>query len=176
MTFSKGIEPRRARVDLVSLLPAATALLCDSAEELGVSLSVVTPDRAVEVTADPALLRTVVSNLVGNALEAAAGRDAGAAPRVEIRLATRGDVAELRVRDTGPGVSDSMRPHLFEPFQTQKPSGVGIGLALSRRIAEAHGGKLVLEGNGVSLAVEDEAGSMPYRGASFLWTLPVESA
>ena len=176
MTFSKGIEPRRARVNLVSLLPSATALLCDSAAELGVEIDVVTPDEAVEVTADPALFRTVVSNLVGNALEAATGRGGEALPRVEIRLVTRGDVAELRVRDTGPGVSDAMRPLLFEPFQTEKPSGVGIGLALSRRIAEAHGGKLVLEGNGVALDREGHAGSPRFRGASFLWTMPVESA
>ena len=52
----------------------------------------------------------------------------------------------VRVRDNGSGVSRAVLPHLFEPFVTGKPSGVGIGLALSRKIARAHGGDLVFDG------------------------------
>jgi signal transduction histidine kinase len=65
----------------------------------------------------------------------------------------------LRAADDGPGVSAAVRAKLFEPFVTGKPSGVGIGLALSRKIARAHGGDLVLEPSA--------------RGASFLFTLPI---
>jgi signal transduction histidine kinase len=66
----------------------------------------------------------------------------------------------VRVSDNGPGVPAELRARLFEPFVTGKPSGVGIGLALSRRIALAHGGDLALEPGGA--------------GASFLLTLPAE--
>ena len=66
------------------------------------------------------------------------------------------------VQDNGPGVSPQVRPRLFEPFVTGKPSGVGIGLALSRNIARAHGGDLVLE---------DGA-----PGVTFILTLPLAAA
>jgi len=98
----------------------------------------------------------VVSNLVGNALESLSVRESG---KVTVSLAREGAAAEVRVQDDGPGVSASLRAKLFEPFVTGKPSGVGIGLALSRKIARAHGGELVLEPTAA--------------GACFLFTLPI---
>jgi len=73
-----------------------------------------------------------------------------------------GRQARVRVSDNGPGVPQHVKPRLFEPFVSGKPSGTGIGLTLSRRIARAHGGDLVLE--------ETAA------GASFVLSLPQESA
>ncbi len=115
----------------------------------------------VPVRADPSLVHVVVANLVGNALDALAGSQVES-PRVEVRVERRGPVAQVRVSDNGPGIPESVRSRLFEPFVTGKPSGVGIGLALSRRIARAHGGDLVLERAG--------------PGASFLFTLPLEGS
>lgn len=189
MTFSKGIEPRVTEIDLCAFVPEVTALLRDAAAELGVEIALHTPDHPVTVEVDQALFRAVISNLVGNALDAATGGGAKA-PAVEVRLDARGASAELRVRDTGAGVSESMSPRLFEPFQTEKPNGVGIGLALARKIAHAHGGDLVHEGNDVKLAKGGEEPTAPppddaerrapdaprYRGACFLLTLPLEGA
>jgi signal transduction histidine kinase len=73
-----------------------------------------------------------------------------------------GSQARVRVMDNGPGVSKTVRPRLFEPFVTSKPNGVGVGLALSRRIARAHGGDIVLED------------SQP--GAAFDLILPAEAS
>ncbi len=163
MTFSRGVEPRRSQLDLTDFVPKVTGLLLDSAEELGGAIELVTPRGPVWVEADGALLHAVISNLAGNALDAATA--ASPTPRVEVRLAVTERDAFLRVSDNGPGVSASMKPRLFEPFQTEKANGVGIGLALARKIARAHGGELVL----------DEApGKRPsFPGASFVLTLPL---
>src|SRR5262249_49341130 len=97
------------------------------------------------------------SNLVLNAIDALSGT---AVPKITVSVRRGAGLAELRVADNGPGVAAGLRAKLFEPFVTGKPSGVGIGLALARRIARAHGGDLTLE--------EAEAKG----GASFLLTMP----
>jgi two-component system C4-dicarboxylate transport sensor histidine kinase DctB len=171
MTFSKGIEPRRTRLDLTEFLPKVTGLVRDAAVERGAEIDLAVPSSEVIVDADPTLLHAVISNLASNALDAVTGKGGPAAPRVEVHVGVRGHSAELRVRDNGPGVSASMRKRLFEPFQTEKPNGVGIGLALAKKIAIAHGGDLVLEDNA------PPGGVWPATpGATFLLTLPLENA
>jgi two-component system nitrogen regulation sensor histidine kinase NtrY len=96
----------------------------------------------VEVHADPVQLEQVVINLLRNAAEASVD---SADRRVELGWdapPASGQV-EVWVDDTGPGLADT--GNLFVPFFTTKPQGSGIGLVLSRQIAEAHGGSLVLE-------------------------------
>lgn len=181
MTFSKGIELRRARVDLTDFVPKVTSLHRDAAVELGADIELDVPAEAVMVDADPTLLHAVISNLAGNALDAVTGPGGGAAPRVEVHLRSHNGRAEIRVRDNGPGVSRTMRPRLFEPFQTEKTNGVGIGLALARKIALAHRGDLVLEDEppaAVKTPVPGAPSAPPpiKRGATFLLTLPLEAA
>ena len=96
----------------------------------------------VEIQADPVQLEQVVINLLRNAAEASAD---SADRRVELGWdapPASGQV-EIWVDDSGPGLADTA--NLFVPFFTTKPQGSGIGLVLSRQIAEAHGGSLVLE-------------------------------
>jgi signal transduction histidine kinase len=85
-------------------------------------------------------LRQVLVNLVRNAAEAA-----GAGGAVEVRVAERDGSAEVAVEDSGPGIPPERRPRLFEPFFTTKPRGTGLGLAVSRAIARAHGGDLAAD-------------------------------
>lgn len=166
MTFSRGVELRTTRVDLADFVPKVIGLLRDAAEENGAEIHLTSPDHPVYVEADAALLHAVISNLTGNALDAALAESPS--PRVEVRLAEQGGEVILHVSDNGKGVSSTMRARLFEPFQTEKPNGVGIGLALSRKIARAHGGEL-------SLA--EAKGSPPaLPGASFRLTLPLTTA
>ena len=93
----------------------------------------------VSVTADGDQLDQLLINLVRNAADAAL--ETGGA--VEVGWRTLAGVLEVSVEDEGPGLPDP--GNLFVPFFTTKASGSGIGLVLSRQIAEAHGGALSLE-------------------------------
>jgi two-component system, NtrC family, sensor kinase len=89
-------------------------------------------------------LRQVLVNLVRNGVEAS-----GPGGRVTVEVARRGASVEVAVTDSGPGISDAAAAKLFEPFFTTKPRGTGLGLAVSRAIARAHGGELsALAGEG----------------------------
>jgi len=92
------------------------------------------PGPHVTVEADPDQLEQLLINLLGNAVDAARETDGD----VTVTWAASGGYVEIRVDDEGPGLPDAT--NLFVPFFTTKPNGSGIGLVLSRQIAEAHGG------------------------------------
>jgi signal transduction histidine kinase len=97
---------------------------------------------------DPKRLERVITNIVLNACEAVAP-DTG---RVEVTSVGRRDWIEIRVRDNGPGIPESIRDSLFQPFVTYgKEGGTGLGLAIARKMLQEHGGELDLsrtEGTG----------------------------
>lgn len=98
----------------------------------------VAPGKDLTIQADRDQLDQVLINLLKNAVEASE-----MAGRVEVSWWRRNDVLEVCVDDEGPGIGESR--NLFVPFYTTKPGGSGIGLVLSRQIAEGHGGSLTLE-------------------------------
>ena len=113
------------------------------AAELGVELEC---DGGVreEHLVDEVQIQVVLRNLVANALEAAMGGPPPRQVRVEVRPDT-GGAARITVRDTGPGVRREEADRIFEPFESTRATGMGMGLAISRAIVEAHGGRLWAE-------------------------------
>jgi PAS domain S-box-containing protein len=88
-------------------------------------------------------LQRVLSNLLQNGIDAM--QAGGASPesfRLEVRTALAGDMAQVTVRDNGPGPDGAAKGRLFEPFFTTKPRGIGLGLTISRALIESHGGRL----------------------------------
>ena len=124
------------------------------------------PDPLI-VKGDRVQLEQVILNLVVNAIDALA--EAGTGYR-RIKVRTRlvdENTAELRVSDKGPGIRPDVLKQIFEPFFTTKQGGMGMGLAISRTIVEAHGGQLSAEnraGRRCELSLDPAGAAGPRNG------------
>lgn len=148
--FFRTGATRLETLELAALLAASAQPFAARAEERGVELAV-EPAPDCRLLGDRLQLEVVLRNLLANAFDAVAERPAG---ERRVRLSARIEGAErvcIQVEDSGPGLSGPMAARLFEPFQSSKASGLGLGLAISRAIAEAHGGTLVAEMTGHGL-------------------------
>lgn len=117
------------------------------------------------VRVDSVQIEHVISNLLRNATEAMIATPSSGSQPLEISLRTRADQGgvEFAISDCGPGLSPQIAAHLFEPFQSTKPHGMGLGLAISRGIIETHGGRLWATPNSE-------------RGMTFRFTIPMEGS
>ena len=104
------------------------------------------------VRADPERLQQIVTNLLGNAV-----KFTGPGGRVSILLDRVGDEVHLQVADTGKGIRSDFLPHMFDRFRQADPTtarregGLGLGLAIVRRLVELHGGTITAESPGEGL-------------------------
>jgi signal transduction histidine kinase len=109
----------------------------------GISVRVRCKEDLPLTQADHTQLQQVILNLVRNAIDAMNGRPVGER-RLRLWTSFDGNAVTLCVRDSGLGISDDDREHIFEPFYTTKANGMGLGLAICRKIVEEHGGALRL--------------------------------
>ena len=130
---------RDPRGEPVALSLADIATEC-ARRVLGAEIELEGPGVPRPVAADPERLRSIVENLVRNALESG-----GRTEDIRIRLDGDADRARLEILDRGRGIEGANVDRLFDPFYTTKSSGSGIGLAVSRRFARAAGGEVVIE-------------------------------
>lgn len=129
-------------IDPASAIRDALALFEPTAAASNVLVESDIPDALPSVRADRLQLEEVILNLLQNALEAVAGQDER---RVVLRAYVDLAGVNVCVSDNGPGLAQEARERLFDPFFTTKENGLGLGLSLSRTIAEAHGGRLSAE-------------------------------
>ena len=155
LTLARGASLRVARCDLAELVREVARTVRRDPAAADVRIEAHAPDGALEVVADEARLRRVLLNLTLNAAQIGG---AGTTVRLDARAVPAG--VEVLVVDDGPGVPASLRGRLFEPFVTGRAGGTGLGLALSRRILEQHGGLLELAPSA--------------RGATFRMLVPLE--
>ncbi len=151
-------------VDLIAIVNAALDAVRDAAAAKRVTLTVDLDVAAAHVRGDPERLQQVIWNLANNAIKFT--HEGGA---VAVALRRAGKDNQLKVMDTGEGISAEFLPHVFERFRqaegttARRYGGLGLGLALVRHIVEAHGGAVRAESDG------------PGRGATFSVTLPVHA-
>ena len=136
LDLGRTLELKPEKIDLAELLRETVELLRPQCRHAGIELRHESWP-AAEVVADVGQIRQVIFNVVSNAIEAA-----GPGGVVEVALRSDAERRIIEVFDSGPGVAAAMQPRLFEPFATGKPEGVGLGLAVSRQILAAHGGRI----------------------------------
>lgn len=151
-SFARLPSPRRVRRDLYALVReiAGTFEGAWPNLELRVEPSDASADGALEADVDGEMLRQVLVNLVDNASHAMAAVSPDHAGTVNVRVHREGgpgkDAVHLDITDDGPGIDAAVRPRLFEPYTTTRGigEGMGLGLAICRKILLDHGGELEL--------------------------------
>lgn len=140
----RSAGPSVAPVDLQALVVEAVALVRPALDRHEVRLQVQFPEPRPQVLADRVQLQQVLINLVANAVDATAGQPRGArSVTISLRQDPQARRVHVGVADTGTGLPAGGTADIFKPFFTTKADGMGMGLAISRTIVEAHGGSLV---------------------------------
>jgi signal transduction histidine kinase len=127
-------------VDVGGVARKIAAVIGTDARRRGVRIEVVSKPHLPMVRGDAIQLEQLFLNLIANAIDAASSGSGGG--HVAVVALQSGDRLRVAVEDTGPGVPPRVADRLFEPFETTKRDGMGLGLTLARQIVEAHGGQL----------------------------------
>ena len=146
--FTQSRQPNRELVDVHALLRTSVALLDweVARAHVGVALDFASAEPAPRVLGDAVMLQQVIVNLLRNAVDALGAVDAGQR-RVVVATRLHRAVAappriEIEVRDNGCGLTADDEERLFVPFQSTKPTGMGVGLNICRSFVELHQGRL----------------------------------
>ncbi len=151
--------PVREAADLNHLVREVCSFLAFETRRMGLEIEQMLSPQPLPVFVDLVQIEQVLLNLLRNALDALSDVPAEER-RLWIQTMRKGDWAEVRVADNGPGIPADCFPHLFDPFFTTKESGMGMGLAISQTILHNHQGRIWAE-------------SQVQRGAVFSIHLPL---
>jgi two-component system, NtrC family, sensor histidine kinase HydH len=163
LDFARPAPAEKREIILEEIIEQPLALMARRADRQGITIVFVPPPPHLRVIADLVQLRQVILNLLLNALQAT---PLGGVVRLEIIRESSGDHDDdsicIRVSDSGHGLPDHLGNRIFDPFVTTKETGIGLGLSISRRIVEDHGGQIA-------------AVNSPLGGALFTMRLPLVS-
>jgi len=151
--YARPVEPELVPVDLGQIVHDVLSVMNIPQE---VQASVVIEDDLPKLMVDPTLIKRVFVNLITNALQAMP-----AGGRLTIKASRTGKEAHIGIQDTGVGISQDNLDRLFQPLFTTKAKGQGFGLAVCKRLIEAHGGSIIAEsrfGEGSTFTVK-----IPFR-------------
>jgi len=155
--YKKGARPEPAMIDVRDAIQEMTVLLTTEAARHAITIHSELAADLPSVLADRVQLQQVLLNLMLNAIEAM--HDTGGDLTVEARADADSQLI-LSISDTGVGLPAEATERIFDAFHTTKPQGTGMGLAITRSIVEAHGGRVWAAAN-------------PGRGATLYFTLPI---
>jgi len=154
LDFTRPLEIETAEVDLGALVDETVSVLTPEAASAGITVKWNRPAAPVVVRGDVGLLKQAVWNVCRNALEAMP--DGGI---LELKVNGDSTDATICISDTGPGIEPEQRERIFQLYYSTKPQGSGIGLAMTFRAVQLHGGSI-------------EIGGQPGEGAQFTLRLP----
>lgn len=155
---------QRGPLSLQQLITRCGQLVSPELRQAGISLIIEDMSAIPPVICNEVQIQQVLLNVIRNAREAITASNAPLREiRIKVSATARPGYVEVSVEDTGPGVSPELRPLLFQPLQSSKPDGLGLGLSLCSTIIRSHGGEFFL----------DDSTS---KGARFVFTLLCQSS
>jgi PAS domain S-box-containing protein len=157
----KKAPPHKERLDLNEAVREVVALTVSEALKNGISVRTRLAEGLPSIEGDRVQLRQVLLNLVVNAIQAMTNTPGGARDLLITTAPSGSNFVIVRMADSGPGLDRQTIEHIFDPYYTTKPEGLGMGLAICRSIIDAHNGRLWASAN------------QP-RGAVFQFTLPAD--
>lgn len=143
--FARRSPPEPREVEINEVIGGALVIMKPLVHKASIRIAYQAPLQPVMIFCEPVQIQQVLVNLVTNAAEAMQESGQTEPGVIRILVAETPERIEIRVADNGPGIATDLLNRIFEPFFTTKSKGLGIGLALSRRILEALGGSLSAE-------------------------------
>lgn len=139
------------RVSDLELAESSTLAILESAIDsidIPKDIEVVIPTNDFQINCDYRKLEAVIANLLTNSIQAIEKKG-----KIELRLSDNDDSIKIEVEDTGPGISQSVVPKIFDPLFTTKTNGTGLGLAICKTIIEQHGGTISVKSNPTTFTI-----------------------